>query len=294
MLNYIITIAISAFFVPHYLVDILGAASREPVGHRRRRGRDRAARRAEHRRHPGVGEAQHLPGGRRLRDAAAARAARLRARLQRVDAVANVHWGVAPTWNNFLLAIPVAMIAYTGIETVSNLAEEARDPRARSRARSGSWPGGLRDLLHAARDRAFGAARQVGRGELTTLLGLPPEEGGYQNDPMLGVVENLGITGRAPRRAADLRRHPRGDDPLHRHERGRHRRVANHVLDGLATGSCRSSSGSCTRSSRRRGSRWSCSRASSRSSCCCRGRWTSSGRCTRSARCCRSRSLMPP
>ena len=42
---------------------------------------------------------------------------------------ANVHWGVAPTWSNFALAIPVAMIAYTGIETVSNLAEEARDPR---------------------------------------------------------------------------------------------------------------------------------------------------------------------
>ena len=41
---------------------------------------------------------------------------------------ANVHWGVAPSWGNFALAIPVAMIAYTGIETVSNLAEEARDP----------------------------------------------------------------------------------------------------------------------------------------------------------------------
>src|SRR5919197_423062 len=40
----------------------------------------------------------------------------------------NIHWGVAPTWRDFLLAIPVGMIAYTGIETVSNLAEEARDP----------------------------------------------------------------------------------------------------------------------------------------------------------------------
>ena len=49
---------------------------------------------------------------------------------------ANVHWGVAPTWNNLLLSIPVAMIAYTGIETVSNLAEEARDPVRRSHARS--------------------------------------------------------------------------------------------------------------------------------------------------------------
>ena len=35
---------------------------------------------------------------------------------------------MAPTWSAFFLAIPIAMIAYTGIETVSNLAEEARDP----------------------------------------------------------------------------------------------------------------------------------------------------------------------
>jgi APA family basic amino acid/polyamine antiporter len=32
-------------------------------------------------------------------------------------------------------------------------------------------------------------------GELTTLLALPPEEGGYANDPVLGVVENLGLEG---------------------------------------------------------------------------------------------------
>ena len=42
--------------------------------------------------------------------------------------VDNVHWGVAPTWSNLAIAIPVAMLAYTGVETVSNLAEEARDP----------------------------------------------------------------------------------------------------------------------------------------------------------------------
>ena len=41
--------------------------------------------------------------------------------------VDNVHLGVAPTWKNFLVAIPVGMIAYTGIETISNMAEEARD-----------------------------------------------------------------------------------------------------------------------------------------------------------------------
>ena len=40
----------------------------------------------------------------------------------------NVHLGVAPTWSSFFLSIPVAMLAYTGIETVSNMSEEARDP----------------------------------------------------------------------------------------------------------------------------------------------------------------------
>ena len=41
--------------------------------------------------------------------------------------VDNVHLGVAPTWKDFFLAIPVGMIAYTGIETISNMAEEAKD-----------------------------------------------------------------------------------------------------------------------------------------------------------------------
>src|SRR4029078_5320976 len=40
----------------------------------------------------------------------------------------NIHWGVAPNWSRFFLGSRVAMIASPGIETVSNLAEEARDP----------------------------------------------------------------------------------------------------------------------------------------------------------------------
>jgi APA family basic amino acid/polyamine antiporter len=40
----------------------------------------------------------------------------------------NVHLGVAPTWRNFIVSVPVAMVAYTGIETISNMAEEAIDP----------------------------------------------------------------------------------------------------------------------------------------------------------------------
>ncbi|HSS93165.1 MAG TPA: APC family permease [Candidatus Dormibacteraeota bacterium] len=40
----------------------------------------------------------------------------------------NIHWGVAPTWGNFLASISIAMVTYTGIETISNLSEEARNP----------------------------------------------------------------------------------------------------------------------------------------------------------------------
>jgi APA family basic amino acid/polyamine antiporter len=36
--------------------------------------------------------------------------------------------GVAPTGHSLLFAIPLAMLAYTGLETVANLAEEARRP----------------------------------------------------------------------------------------------------------------------------------------------------------------------
>jgi len=40
----------------------------------------------------------------------------------------NVRWGVAPTWSNFLSSISIAMVTYTGIETISNMSEEAKNP----------------------------------------------------------------------------------------------------------------------------------------------------------------------
>jgi APA family basic amino acid/polyamine antiporter len=40
----------------------------------------------------------------------------------------NIHLGVAPTWGSFLASISIAMVTYTGIETISNLAEEAKNP----------------------------------------------------------------------------------------------------------------------------------------------------------------------
>ena len=42
--------------------------------------------------------------------------------------IRNVHWGVAPTWGNFLVAVSLGMVTYTGIETISNMSEEAKNP----------------------------------------------------------------------------------------------------------------------------------------------------------------------
>ncbi len=110
---------------------------------------------------------------------------------------ANIHWGTAPTWSNFALAIPVAMIAYTGIETVSNLAEEARDPRR-------SIPSSIRLVaiavfaiyftLPLVALSALPVLKDPVTGEYVTRLGLDPPEG-FKNDPVLGLVENLDLHG---------------------------------------------------------------------------------------------------
>jgi APA family basic amino acid/polyamine antiporter len=42
--------------------------------------------------------------------------------------ISNVHLGLAPTWGSFLASISIAMVSYTGIETISNMSEEAKDP----------------------------------------------------------------------------------------------------------------------------------------------------------------------
>lgn len=42
--------------------------------------------------------------------------------------IKNIHWGVAPTMQQLLFGISISMIAYTGIETVANLGSEARSP----------------------------------------------------------------------------------------------------------------------------------------------------------------------
>ena len=108
----------------------------------------------------------------------------------------NIHWGTAPTWGNLAIAIPVAMLAYTGVETVSNLAEEARDP-TRTVPNAYKLVAGAVFAIYFTLPLVALSALPVKLvdGEWTTLLALPPEEGGYANDPILGLVDNLGIEG---------------------------------------------------------------------------------------------------
>src|SRR5438874_2121161 len=107
----------------------------------------------------------------------------------------NVHFGVAPSWSAFLLAIPVGMIAYTGIETVSNLAEEARDP-VRSIPRSISWVAiAVFAIYFTLPWIALSAMPVVHQGShYVTQLGQPPPHG-FKNDPVLGLVQNLNLHG---------------------------------------------------------------------------------------------------
>ena len=41
---------------------------------------------------------------------------------------AGTSLGTSPSWHSIAFAIPLAMLAYTGLETVANLAEETRRP----------------------------------------------------------------------------------------------------------------------------------------------------------------------
>jgi APA family basic amino acid/polyamine antiporter len=110
--------------------------------------------------------------------------------------ISNVHLGVAPHWSGFLLAVPIAMIAYTGLETISNLAEETRDPprdvpRAYNMLRIAVFAIYLTLPLIAL----MALPVTFKNGHYQTLLGLPPGKGGFASDPVLGIVSGLGLHG---------------------------------------------------------------------------------------------------
>ncbi len=110
--------------------------------------------------------------------------------------VDNVELGVAPTWRDFVLAIPIGMLAYTGIETISNMSEEARDeaktiPKAINRVRIAVFA--IYFTLPAVALSALPVERDPQTGEFSTLLGLTEEEGGFAGDPILGVVKTMDL-----------------------------------------------------------------------------------------------------
>ena len=107
----------------------------------------------------------------------------------------NVELGVAPTWKDFMLAIPIAMIAYTGIETISNMAEEAKDvektvPKAINRVVIAVFA--VYVALPAVALSALPVVKQPD-GSYQTLLGVSSEEGGYAGDPVLGMVKQIDL-----------------------------------------------------------------------------------------------------
>src|SRR4029079_2505820 len=92
--------------------------------------------------------------------------------------------------------VPGAGPPHLGGETVPNLAEEARGP-ARSVPDAYKLVAGAVFAIYLTLPLVALSALPVTMidGQLTTLLALPPEQGGYANDPILGVVQNLGLSG---------------------------------------------------------------------------------------------------
>ncbi len=208
MLNYVITVAISAYFVPHYI----GGLFWEPL---------RSA--------PGdiIAGAVIIAVLSVVNVLGSEESAGLNILLSLVGfltqlllvavgivlvlspdvLVTNVDFGVAPTWTNLVLAIPIGMIAYTGIETISNMAEEAKDetktiPAAIGRVRIAVYaiyftlPAVALSALPVERAKPGDPAVENGTveaGDPVTLLGLEEKDGGFAGDPILGVVKAMDL-----------------------------------------------------------------------------------------------------
>jgi APA family basic amino acid/polyamine antiporter len=190
-LDYIITIAISAFFVPHYLAvffpalahapgDVIGGAAVIAVlaGLNIR----------------GLGESANLNvllAFLSLATQVALVGLGFVLVLNPSLLVHQVHLGVAPNWTQLIFALSVAMVAYTGIETVSNMAEEAKNPDR-------DVPRALNLVVIAVLGVYAGisvvalSALPVVKhhGHYSTLLGTK-----YENNPVLGIVDRLQIHG---------------------------------------------------------------------------------------------------
>lgn len=191
-LDYILTIAISAFFVPHYLAAFVPALGREPgdviggvaviallalVNIR------------------GLGESAKLNIGLAVLDLCTQLALVVIGAalvLHPSTLIDQVHLGVAPSYSQLIFAVSISMLAYTGIETVSNMAEEAHDPGEQV-------PKAVNMVLIAVLGLYAGISiialsalpvTQTSPGHFATPLGTT-----YADDPVLGIVSALGLHG---------------------------------------------------------------------------------------------------
>jgi APA family basic amino acid/polyamine antiporter len=96
----------------------------------------------------------------------------------------DVSIGTHPSWHQILFALPLAMLAYTGLETVANLAEEAREP-GRDLPRSLFSGIGLVVLIYVAIALVALSAFPATGG--TTALGTD-----WLRAPLMGIVDALG------------------------------------------------------------------------------------------------------
>src|SRR2546423_5923942 len=184
-LDYLIVIALSAFFLPHYLGAAFKVAA---LG-----------------RHPSdlivaVGVIVGVSALRLVRRSAFYRYGIVVAVLDLIPRVGLVALGFAflfsgnaltkgvslgsqPSWHQIAFALPLAMLAYTGLETVATLAEEPREP-GRDLPRSLFSGIGLVVLIYVA----------IG---LVALAAFPAEHGTTQlgtrwlHSPMMGIVAAL-------------------------------------------------------------------------------------------------------
>jgi APA family basic amino acid/polyamine antiporter len=95
----------------------------------------------------------------------------------------GVSIGTQPTWHEIAFALPLAMLAYTGLETVANLAEETRAP-GRDLPRSLFSGIGLVVVIYVA--IALVALSAFPAKDGTTELGTT-----WLKSPMLGIVDAL-------------------------------------------------------------------------------------------------------
>jgi len=184
-LDYLIVIALSAFFMPHYL----GAAFKwGSLG-----------------RHPwdlvvAVGVIIGVSAIRLVRRSAFYRYGIVVAVLDLITQLGLVALGFAflfsgdaltrgvsigssPSWHQIAFALPLAMLAYTGLETVANLAEEAREP-GRDLPRSLFSAIGLVVVIYVAIGLVALSAFPAEHG--TTALGTK-----WLHSPLIGIVAAL-------------------------------------------------------------------------------------------------------